>query len=136
MASKPETTFIRSIHSKATNVHAEKNNNPYRSGQADVWYSGIAGDLWVEYKFTEIIRKTTIFTPDLSSQQKRWLGSRLDEGRNVAVIAGHRTGGIIYRDREWLLPMTFGAVLDKSLSRKELAAWIYNQVGAKCVSLE
>ena len=136
MAAKPETTFIKAIHRLIPNVFAENNNNPFRSGQADIWYSGCSGDLWVEYKYTKILRESTEFRPNTSPLQNRWLGCRLDEGRNVAVVVGTPTGAIIYLDREWLVPAPFGEHRKREIPRKELATWIFNQVGEQCVSLE
>jgi hypothetical protein len=52
VSSKPETTFIQSIHRHLPKeVYREKMANPYRGGTPDVWYSGYKSDLWVEYKF-------------------------------------------------------------------------------------
>ena len=133
---KPENNFIAKVHRKLRDTHCNKNNNPFRSGEADVWYSGKKGDLWVEYKYTKNLRATTLFTPDLSSQQKRWLGNRLDEGRNVAVVVGHESGGTVYRDREWLRPMPFSELQARSMTVSELADWVFEQVGVQCVLLE
>ena len=59
MSSKPETTFITSIHKKLPEPppYHEKNNNPFNSGTPDVFYSGNEGDLWVEYKFMKELPK-------------------------------------------------------------------------------
>ena len=136
MAAKPETTFINSIRRLIPDVFSENNNNPFRSGQADIWYSGRLGDLWVEYKYTKPLRPLTPFRPDTSALQNRWLGNRLDEGRNIAVVVGHPGGAIVYRAREWLVSAPFGEHLERSITRKELATWILNQVGTQCKSLE
>lgn len=136
MASKPETTFIGSVHRLIPQVYAEKMNNPFRAGTADVWYSGELGDLWVEYKFIERIPRSKEILPDLSPRQVRWLGNRFDEGRNVAVVLGTPTGGVVYRSRNWLIPQTDEELKARLMTRAQLAQWILDQVGAsKCQSL-
>lgn len=136
MANKPETTFIGSIHRLIPQVYAEKMNNPFRAGTADVWYSGELGDLWVEYKFIERIPDSKEIVPDLSPRQVRWLGNRLDEGRNVAVVLGTPTGGVVYRRRSWLIPQSKAELEARLMTRAQLAQWILDQVGAsKCNSL-
>ena len=137
MSVKPETRYIGSVHKKLPKSYAEKNNNPYRSGTPDVWYSGVEGDLWVEYKYLPALPKRTEVLPDLSPRQKRWLGNRLDEGRNVAVVLGTPEGGVIYRDRAWLVPLTPAEFRAKMVSVQAVADWIYTNVGdSQCQSLE
>ena len=53
MSAKPENTFIGSVHKKfgVKKPYFEKMYNPLRSGTPDVYYSGDAGQLWIEYKF-------------------------------------------------------------------------------------
>jgi hypothetical protein len=130
MSVKPETRYIGLIHKKLPGrVYYEKMHNPYRSGTADVWYSGVEGDLWVEYKNIQAIPKRTVVLPDLSDRQKRWLGNRLDEGRNVAVVLGTPEGGVIYRDRAWLDPLTPDELRSRLVSNQQVADWIYSQTG-------
>lgn len=131
MSSKPETRFTGSVHKYLPQTHIEKMSNPWRSGTADVWYSGDKGDLWVEYKFIEKLPRNAEILPDLSPQQLRWLNSRFAEGRNVAVIVGTPTGGVIYREKEWAQPLSRSAFEQRILSRAELAHWIFSQTGAK-----
>lgn len=136
MSSKPETAYIQSIHRLIPTVYAEKMNNPFRSGTADVWYSGEVGDLWVEYKFIERIPRSEEILPDVTPRQEEWLNNRCDEGRNVAVVLGVPKGGVIYRDREWNVPMTQQELLARVVSKQDIARWIFSQVGAsKCQSL-
>lgn len=132
MSRKPENTFIASVHRLIPSVYAEKMNNPYRGGTADVWYSGSVGDLWVEYKYLERIPRSTKILPDLTPQQARWLNNRYDEGRNVAVVLGTPAGGVIYRDKGWMIESDQTSLLALVRSRPELAQWILNQVGTKC----
>lgn len=133
---KPENRFIGSVHRYLPRTYAEKMNNPWRAGTADVWYSGDRGDLWVEYKFIERIPRSAEILPDLTPRQKRWLNNRFDEGRNVAVVLGTPTGGVIYRNKEWMRPLDHVTFAGLIVPRDEIARWIYSQVGAsKCQSL-
>ena len=137
MAAKPETNYIGRVHKALSDVYHEKNHNTYRGGTADCWYSGDAGDLWVEYKYVPKLPKRTEFLiPDLSALQARWLGNRLDEGRNVAVILGTPKGGVIFRDREWLVGVSLAKLPERLLSVKQVAEWIKSQTGnSRCYSL-
>ena len=130
---KPENRFIESVHRHLPRTYAEKMNNPWRAGTADVWYSGDRGDLWIEYKFIERIPRSTEILPDLTPRQKRWLNNRFDEGRNVAVVLGTPTGGVIYRNKEWMRPLDHVTLAGLIVPRDEIARWIFSQVGAsKC----
>lgn len=133
---KPENRFIGSVHRHLPRVYAEKMNNPWRAGTADVWYSGDRGDLWIEYKFIERIPRSAEILPDLTPRQERWLNNRFDEGRNVAVVLGTPTGGVIYRNKEWMRPLDHVTLAGLIVPRDEIARWIFSQVGAsKCHSL-
>lgn len=133
---KPENRFIGSVHRHLPRTYAEKMNNPWRAGTADVWYSGDRGDLWIEYKFIERIPRSAEILPDLTPRQKRWLNNRYDEGRNIAVVLGMPTGGVIYRNKEWLNPLDNETLAGLVVPKDEIARWIYSQVGAsKCQSL-
>lgn len=126
---KPENRFIGSVHRHLPRTYAEKMNNPWRAGTADVWYSGDRGDLWIEYKFIERIPRSAEILPDLTPRQKRWLNNRFDEGRNVAVVLGTPAGGVIYRNKEWDSPLTSSQLEARVMSRQELAQWIISQTG-------
>ena len=133
---KPENRFIASVHRYLPRTYAEKMNNPWRAGTADVWYSGDRGDLWIEYKFIERIPRSAEILPDLTPRQKRWLNNRFDEGRNVAVVLGTPTGGVIYRNKKWMRPLDHVTLSGLIVPRDEIARWIFSQVGAsKCQSL-
>ena len=133
---KPEKRFIGSVQRHLPRTYAEKMNNPWRAGTADVWYSGDRGDLWIEYKFIERIPRSAEILPDLTPRQKRWLNNRFDEGRNVAVVLGTPTGGVIYRNKEWMRPLDHVTLAGLVVPRDEIARWIFSQVGAsKCQSL-
>lgn len=125
MASKPETTFYRSVHKRlAADTYFEKMNNPYRGGTPDVWYSGEAADLWVEYKWLPRVPVRASVKVDLSEKQRLWLDNRYEEGRNVSVILGCKEGGVILTHMEWAEDVDadlFNALLQ---SRDEIAQWI------------
>jgi hypothetical protein len=136
MANKPETTYIKGVH-KHLQSYYEKTNNPFRSGTADVWYSGHLGDLWVEYKYIERIPKNNEILPEVTLRQAQWLGNRFEEGRNVAVVLGSPEGGVVYLGTTWLDPITPAEFRQRMISQSAIAQWIYGQVGDRvCLSLE
>ena len=92
-------------------------NARFAVGAPDCWYSGPAGDLWVEYKYLKRT-PTRRFTPKLSAPQKHWLLSRRDEGRNVAVITGCPDGVFIQTG-----PDIGGAVMPDSLQNRRHAIY-------------
>lgn len=126
MATKPETTFYRSVHRfLPSQVYQMKLHNPYLGGPPDHWYSGPKSDLWVEWKFTQLPkRETTDLLADLSPLQARWLEQRYAEGRNVAVVLGCPLGGVIYTELSWGQPLTLGEYRVRLLKRNQLARWI------------
>lgn len=128
---KPESTFVAGVHSQAllTCVHKEKMANPYRSGTADVWYSGSKGDLWIEYKYLQHVPRSEAIAPDLSPGQRKWLNDRAAEGRNVAVVLGFPKGCVLYRNGAWTKPLSTERLMAQALSRKELAEWILSVTG-------
>ena len=139
MASKPETTFTHSVHKHLPSVkvlHREKMNNPYSSGTADVWYSASKNDLWIEYKFLPRVPqrgivwlcKPDVKKPDLSRLQQEWLRGRYEEGRNVGVIVGCPSGGVILRDLAWELSMSAKEFVSRIQTRQEIAQWIKQEV--------
>jgi hypothetical protein len=102
-----------------------KNHNDYVAGIPDDWYSADPHDLWVEYKYLPISNPRKPVIPDLSPQQFHWIKSRKNEGRNVWVIVGYKSGGVIYTD---LNDMERGIGADdflaRTLTRQELAQTI------------
>ena len=131
MARKAETTFIGSVHKHLPmGVYREKMNNPYRSGTADVWYSG-KKDLWVEYKVLPTLPKRleTNIVLGLSENQKIWLRHRHEEGRNVAVICGCKAGGVVFQGVSWDRPISNPEFTSRIRTRLELAAWLLTQTG-------
>lgn len=137
MAQKPENAFIGRVHKALRNkVHAEKQHNPYRSGTADVWYSGDKGDLWIEYKKVNKVAKSQSIRLELTLQQLKWLRERYYEGRNVAVVLGVPNGGVIFRDLEWESRMTSLDIQRRTVSVEEIARFIHEAVGDRHVVLD
>lgn len=128
MASKPETSFrLRIERALPRSIYREKMNNPFRGGTADCWYSGRSDDLWVEYKFLPQLPQRGIVDAKrigLSMLQLQWLRGRYEEGRNVCVITGCPSGGVIMLDLEWEAGITAETFRERTVSVKELAAWI------------
>lgn len=129
---KPENTFIAGVHKYLpATLHREKQHNAYRGGTADVWYSGNARDLWVEYKFLPRVPKPTSIVPiGLSALQDQWIRRRQAEGRNVWVIVGCSQGGYILRNLD--APPTAADFLDGLRSRQELAETLTMFVNGDC----
>lgn len=129
MAIKPENQFIAGVHKYLPDTYKEKMNNPFRSGTADVWYSGLAGDVWIEYKYIPKIPKSLEIIPALTQRQLQWLKDRSAEGRNVVVILGCPDGGVFLRNRTWETPMTSEEMKARIMSRKDLAGLIRGITG-------
>lgn len=133
MSAKQETTFIGGVHKKLPPGRRDpywmKNSNTYTAGIWDVWYSGTAADLWVEYKFIEVPKRgNTLILPALSELQLEWGRQRRNEGRNVAVIVGCKEGGVIFENLEWESELSASAFKVLIRSREEIAGWIIGQV--------
>ena len=136
MSSGPENRFIQAIHRLLpARVYRMKNHNPYVGGVADCWYSGTAGDLWVEYKFLELPKKPTTIvdlcggsSPALSALQQEWLRSRHHEGRSVGVIIGTRSGGVWRPGISWDKPLSSADLSAEILDKPNLAAIITGAV--------
>jgi hypothetical protein len=131
MALKPETNFTnRVLRYLPKSVYRMKNNNPYTAGVADLWFSAKGGDLWIEMKYIDPLPVSVPVRPTklLSALQLEWLNNRYDEGRNVAVVIGCKTGGVILLDKLWQSDLDVKTF--KSLVRPpvELAEWIRGQV--------
>lgn len=132
MSQGPENRFIGSVHRQLPDrPYRMKNHNAYLSGPADVWYSGDAADMWVEYKFTlrlppvidlmDVKKKYS-----LSALQQEWLRGRFEEGRDVRVILGCEDGGVMFMMRTWEAQHKRERV--RVLTRVELAVCIYETV--------
>lgn len=147
MGMKPESAYIASINKllplkklkgnaavrakfqTAQHIHYEKMHNDYRGGTADCWYSGLKGDCWIEFKFIPRIPQRVNVKPLelLSALQVDWLNERFVEGRNVAVIVGCPTGGVLLTGGEWMSEISPQDFTNLIQSRKNLADWILEQ---------
>lgn len=134
MSQGPETTFINSVHRHLpADFYRMKNHNQYNGGIADCWYSGVSGDLWVEYKFLSLPkRQNTLISlvdgknPPLSRLQQQWLCDRKKEGRNVFVIVGAKNGGVIFTSpEEWAASFTAQQFTALLMDRKAIAGRIF-----------
>lgn len=126
MSKGPENTFIAAVHRHLpVSLYRMKNHNQYNGGIADVWYSGLKADLWVEYKFVKVpVRDSTVIDLGLSELQKHWLRARFDEGRHVAVIVGSKDGGVWLPNASWENAVTAKKFRELIRSRQELAQLI------------
>lgn len=127
MSTKPETRFYTAVHKLLpTELHREKMANPYRGGTADVWYSGTADDLWVEYKWlAKVPVKASIRVYQLLSQlQLRWLQDRRQEGRNVVVILGSPDGAWIYEHGMWEADLPVAVFTAGRKTKQQVADYI------------
>ena len=126
----PENTFILGVHRHLpADLYRMKNHNQYNGGIPDVWYSGPAGDLWVEYKYVALPkRENTVVTIDLSDLQKNWITSRVSEGRDVGVIVGCKDGGVWFPGTSWGLAHTSLQFRASIESRQSLANLILKLV--------
>lgn len=99
-----------------------KNHNQYVGGIPDCWYSGSAGDLWIEYKFVVLPKRdSTLIVPGLSALQVDWLTSRHKEGRSVGVIIGSKEGGVWLPALAWVNPLTTVEFCKLMMPRSDLA---------------
>lgn len=96
-----------------------------------MWYSGIKGDIWVEYKYirTIPIRPKTMVIPGLAPLQLVWLHHRHKEGRRVFVVVGCPKGGVVFGPDEWADGIDAGWFTQKLHSRNQLALWLFAIVG-------
>lgn len=127
---KPERRFRQSItRYLAGTCYVWSINDSWQAGVPDHYYSGLGGDLWAEYKYFDTDRRHFCLTnppkrPKLTRQQQLWLNKRYDEGRNVWVIVGMPSGGVILRHKMWMMPVDSVQLL----SREEIANEILNSV--------
>jgi len=129
MAVKPENTFIGKIHKLVpAAVYRMKTNNPYVAGIPDCYYSGIGGDLWIEYKYIAKLPKNGVAEIALSALQRRWVEGRAAEGRNVAVIVGSPEGVMIFDGAAFVPEEMIAAHFRIGMvTIEEVAEWITEQ---------
>ena len=76
-----EHSFIQSVHRKlARDLYVWKINAAFQNGVPDAYYSGAAGDLWIEYKYGT--------SHEVSALQHLWLTERNKEGRECWLVWG------------------------------------------------
>lgn len=122
-----EADFTRSIMRKLPpEVYKWKIMNMMQNGVPDCYFSGSAGDLWVEFKYKKAPkRESTLFNPALSDLQLKWLNERRAEGRNVAVVLGSDIGCHIYHYSANFLEF----ITRKQLvhTRQDIVEWIVKE---------
>jgi hypothetical protein len=139
---RPENSFITGVHRYLPpgKPYHMKNHNVYQGGVFDVWYSGDADDLWVEYKFIDVPKRpSTIIDMNheekmLSRLQQLWGLERHKEGRNIAVIVGCKDGGVWMPGITWQTSLTAEEFRAKIQSRADLAAIIYEHTNGRKIS--
>lgn len=95
-----EAGFIKKVHKLLDPaVYRWKIADRFTGGIPDCWYSGPAGELWIEYKYVPGPSQT--IRANLSSLQSKWLRARMDEGRNVAVVVGLPGGAVLMTNGNW-----------------------------------
>jgi len=119
---KPERRFRQSVTKHLKSIYVWAINDSWHAGVPDHYYSGAGGDLWAEYKYFptdrakfDLTRPTK--TPKLTRVQQNWLNQRHDEGREVRVIVGMPSGGVILMNKEWLEPV----IVEHIMTREEIA---------------
>jgi len=122
---KPERRFRQSVTKHLKSIYVWAINDSWHAGVPDHYYSGQNGDLWAEYKYFPTDRAKFDLTrppktPKLTRVQQNWLNQRHDEGREVRVIVGMPSGGVILINKEWLKPV----IVEHLLTRQEIAAEI------------
>ena len=100
--------------------------NMLQNGVPDCYFSGPAGDLWLEVKYVKAPkRSTTPIKLDLSALQRQWLIERNKEGRNVAALLGSDVGCYIYKPGDTAFENKIRSQL--VLTRKDVVEWIVRQ---------
>jgi hypothetical protein len=133
--SGPERTFVVGVNKHLDpDLHHEGMANPYRGGTPDQWYSGRGADLWVEFKWVvlpkrsdtliSIVASTPKKKPSMSVLQQNWNFDRRAEGRNCWVIIGSNLGGLVCKDDTWAQSWRTDEFIASLKSRKEIAAMI------------
>lgn len=120
-----ESQFTRSIMKKLpSEIYKWKIMNQMQNGVPDCYFSGPAGDLWLEVKYIKAPkRSTTLIKPELSPLQLKWLTERKQEKRNVALLIGSNIGCAIRIQffEVSLVPQSL------KLTKQEVVEWIIRQ---------
>ena len=86
-----EKTFIAKIHKALSKeIYRWKINDPYHGGVPDVYYSGLAGCMFVEYKYQAKmpVKLTSKIPINTSTQQKEWLKKAISHSVPAYVVVG------------------------------------------------
>lgn len=119
-----EPQFITKIHRLLPDtVYRWKIHDRFHRGIPDAWYSGVRGDLWIEYKFVQQLPKRCI-TPRLTPSQLTWLGDRAKENKQLAVVIGDPSEAIVLTNEAW----RHSTPITQRLTHREVATWIASQV--------
>lgn len=122
---KPERRFRQSVTKHLKGIYVWSINDSWHAGVPDHYYSGNLADLWAEYKYFAADRNKFDLTrpptnPKLTRLQQHWLNSQYDRGRNVWVVVGMPSGGVILEDKQWMEEVH----VEETLKPKEIAAHI------------
>jgi len=119
-----ESGFTKYIFKKLpSEIYKLKIRLAQQNGVPDAYFSGPAGDCWIEFKYiTAPKRDTTDIYPALSDLQKKWIENRNNEGRSVAVVLGSDIGCYIYLHTDWKDPINTMHL--KQRDRKDVIDWI------------
>lgn len=138
MAQKPEAKYKAKVHKHLPEyVYHQGMYTPFSAGTPDHWYSGIEGDLWVEYKWSNSMSQRLrlcnpeVKYPMLTHKQQSWLRNRYNEGRNVAVVFACPEGSFIFVALSWEQPLEKEVFLAKCVDVKDVAQWIEMRVSSK-----
>ena len=106
-------------------IYRWKIMNMMQNGVPDCYFSGSAGDLWVEVKYVKAPkRETTLIKIDLSDLQRKWLTDRHTEGRNVALLVGSSLGCWLENCPPFDEPLNRNSF---TVSREQVVQWIIRQ---------
>ena len=121
-----EHGFVRSVHRQLSpDVFVWKINDKYAGGVPDAFYAGPARCLFVEFKYVTLPKKeTSLVRTNLSEQQKLWLNRMLAMDKNVAVVIGSDSGGLILSSGAWNSQVTKTTFTKYALSNNKISAWI------------
>jgi hypothetical protein len=130
-----EHSYIKSIHKMLpSSIYKWKINDNFHGGVADAYYSGAAGDLWIEYKYlaNPPKKQTTEIKTCLTKQQHYWLKSRQQEGRNIALVIGMNAPfGMKWKNNlivtDFSQPVTLGSFSSSAIDKRGVAEYIMRE---------
>ena len=114
-------------------LYVLKLNVRYYRGVPDCYYSGSKADLWNEHKYLQKVPTVVETDKLLSDLQRLWLVGRHNEGRNVGVIIGVKSGrtshGLFLPGVDWLKPITRDEFITRTRTYEELADELITRLG-------